>query len=307
MASSTVTPATGERTLLMARWALVVLWVTMPFVIGPALAEALAERSEAVQRVDSIAAWLLWGLGVVATLVPSTVSLTTVRVLVPAAVAAAGAALVAGASTTTGLVAAAAGLITAAVAMQPGVGHVFANGSSYGDERRYLLRPPAALFLGPIELAWAALVAGVVTGPMLLAAQAWVAGGAALVVGWPVAALVARSLHGLTRRWLVFVPAGLVVHDYSTLVESAMVQRREIARVARAEPGTDAADLTGGAFGATVQLDFSVHVPVTPRPADRPGSGTVAESQPMTSILVAPTRTAAVLREATARRLPVAA
>ncbi len=289
----------------VARWALVVVWVSLPFTAGPAFAEALAERSLPVQRVDAIGLWLLWAGGLVAALVPTTASLTALRILAPASLAGVVVAAVAGARGTAVVVAAMAVTMTVTVlVLLPRVGDRFANGSSYGDERRFLLKPPAALVLGPIPLAWALVVAGTAAGPMLLAASAWVAGAAALVVGWPLAALLVRSLHGLTRRWLVFVPAGMVVHDATTLVESAMVQRREIAGVSRARADTDARDLTAGAAGGAVELAFSVHVPITPRPPGRPG-GAVAEAVPVTAVLVAPTRIDAVLAEAAERRLPV--
>ena len=56
----------------------------------------------------------------------------------------------------------------------------------------------------------AALAAGVVTGPQLLADRQWLIGGVAVAVGAAVGAVGARQLHLLSRRWLVFVPAGVV-------------------------------------------------------------------------------------------------
>ena len=61
------------------------------------------------------------------------------------------------------------------------------QGSAYGDEARFLLRPPTALLLGPIPVAWA-LMAASATGPMLLACGEWVAGAIVCVVGLPLAA-----------------------------------------------------------------------------------------------------------------------
>ena len=72
---------------------------------------------------------------------------------------------------------------------------------------------PVALLLGPIELAWIAIVGPVAIAPVLLAARQWFAGGALLVVAAIVVRPALRSLHQLARRWIVFVPAGVVVHD----------------------------------------------------------------------------------------------
>ena len=287
------------------RWLLVAAWLSLPFTTGSAVAAALADRSEAVQRIDSTGAWLVWGAGLVAALVPTTVSLTAVRIVAPATLVAAVVAVAAGAGGATAVVGVAGALVVTLVALRREVGDAFVNGSSYGDERRFLLAPPGAVAIAPLPLAWVGTVAGVAAGPMLLAAGQWVIGGFALVVGWALAALLARALHGLSRRWLVFVPAGLVVHDQSTLVESAMVQRREVASISRALAGTQAHDLTAGALGGAVELAFSVHVPITPRPPGRPGSGAVAETVPATALLVAPTRIDAVLAEAAERQLPV--
>lgn len=287
------------------RWLLVAAWLSLPFTTGSAVAAAVADRSEAVQRIDSTGAWLVWGAGLVAALVPTTVSLTAVRIVAPATLVAAVVAVAAGAGGATAVVGVAGALVVTLVALRREVGDAFVNGSSYGDERRFLLAPPGAVAIAPLPLAWVGTVAGVAAGPMLLAAGQWVIGGFALVVGWALAALLARALHGLSRRWLVFVPAGLVVHDQSTLVESAMVQRREVASMSRALAGTQAHDLTAGALGGAVELAFSVHVPITPRPPGRPGSGAVAETVPATALLVAPTRIDAVLAEAAERQLPV--
>ena len=104
----------------------------------------------------------------------------------------------------------------------PTTGDVLLNGSSYGHERRLPLRVPGPVLLGPLVLAWAAIVAPLVAGPLLLAARAWIAGAAVLVLGLPLAAVGVRSLHGLARRWLVLVPAGLVLHDHQALVEPVL-------------------------------------------------------------------------------------
>jgi hypothetical protein len=289
----TVTP---ERA---GRWVVLVAWAGLLVSTGPALAEALAGHGRA-EQVASGGLWAAWAAVIGALLVPRTVSLTAVRIVVPAAVPAAAWATseTAGAGlrvdATVGLVLA---LVAAGVVLSALVGDVFVNGSSYGDERRFPMRPPAALLAGPVPLAWAVTVAGVVTGPLLLAAGNTVAGIAALVVGLPAAAAAARALHGLSRRWLVFVPAGFVVHDPLTLAEPVLCTRHSVSRVAPALAGSDAVDLTAGARGLAVQVDLSEPAPA----ARRSPAGSVE----LTSFLVSPTRPGAVLREARRRRLPV--
>src|SRR5439155_11041237 len=93
------------------------------------------------------------------------------------------------------------------------VATVFANGPAYPNERRFPLRAPAALLVLLAPLAWAVAVAGLTTGPLLLAARQWAAGAVASIAGFALAGVMIRALHTLSRRWAVLVPAGLVLHD----------------------------------------------------------------------------------------------
>ena len=289
------------------RWAFPVVWVLLPFVAGPALAAALDRRSAAFRTAASVGLWLIWGATLVAALVPRTVTLTAIRIVAPAAVVAAGWA--AAANPDRGWADAAALAATAlatAVALSPGTGDAFANGSSYGDERRFPLRAPGALLLGPIEVAWVVAVAGAVSGPLLLATGQWVLGALVTLVGWPLAAGASRVLHGLSRRWLVLTPAGVVVHDPMVVVEAMLVLRRHLAALRPAPAGTTARDLTMGAPGVALEIDLTEAIPITVRPARRPGQKPPpVESQDVDAVLVTPSRPGVVLLEAAERHLPV--
>jgi hypothetical protein len=287
----------------LARWAPAVVWGSLALLAGPAFAAALDPRSRPVQVVASVGLWAIWALVLVGTLVPRTVSLTLLRIACPAALAAAGwAALATPEPGWRDALALGATALATVVALAPGTGAAFVNGSSYGAEVRLPLRPPGPLLLGPIEAAWLAVVAGVVTGPLLLAAGQWAAGGIALVVGLPVAALGTRSLHGLARRWVVFVPAGMVIVDPATLTDSLLVQRRVIANLGPAPADTTARDLTAGALGLALQLDLTEPQTLVPRPTSRGGS---VAFEDVGAVLFTPTRPGRVLAEARAQRLPV--
>ena len=120
-------------------------------------------------------------------------------------------------------------LVAALAAFWPGTGEAFVAGSSYGDERRHAAAGPRApCSPGRWPLAWAVAVAGVAAGPLLLAARQWVAGAAALAAGLPAAGVAVRSMHTLARRWLVFVPNGVVVHDPLALAEPVLLRRAEV-------------------------------------------------------------------------------
>lgn len=281
-------------------WALRLAWLAAPLLVGPALGHALDERSSGVQAVASGLAWGGWVAVLVATLVPRASSLTAIRLGVPGALAvAAWSAGLAGADEAggRGVVAVAAGAATLAVSLAPGVGDAFVNGSSYGSERRFALRCPPLLALLAVG-AWSLAAAGATAGPLLLAAERWVAGAVALVVGLPVAAVGARAVHGLSRRWLVLVPSGLVVHDPLARPDSVMAPRPLITHLGPAPEGTEALDLTLGAPGLALELVTSEPLPVTVR------RGRSLETREATRVLVTPVRPAAVMAEAASRSIP---
>ena len=293
--------------VLLRKWAFAVVWVTLPFIAGPALADTLDPRSPMFRTVVSVALWVVWGATLLAALVPRTVTLTAIRIVAPASVAAViwGAAVTPSAGPAD-LVAIVVTAVATAVALLPTTGDEYVNGSSYGDERRFPLRAPLALLLGPIELAWAVVVVGVVGGPLLLAAQVWAVGALALLIGWPLAWWVVRSLHTLSRRWLVFTPAGLVLHDQLVVVEAMLVVRRQLASIAPALADTTARDLTLASPGLVLEIRMTEPLAISPTPARRVrGEQPGVVSTDVDAVLVTPTRPGVVLTEATRRRLPV--
>lgn len=280
-------------------WLVRLLWLAAPFTVGEALAQALADAGTGVQAVAAVGSWAAWASGLAATFVAHPVSLTTLRVLAPAALAAAGATALAGAGTWP-LALAWAG-VAAGATFAPGWGTWCVNGPAYPNERRLLLRPPAGLLAGPLALAWALVVAGAAAGPLLAGAGRWLPALPAAAVGWPVAVVLARALHLLARRWVVFVPAGMVVHDPMTLDAPVLLARGAIARLGPAPAGTEALDLTQRTPGLVleVRLDAPVDLVLV-----RPGSRSV-ETVSATGLLLAPTRPGALLEEARRRRIAV--
>jgi hypothetical protein len=284
----------------LGAWPARVTWLVLPVLLGPAVGDALDDASRPVQVVASIGLWLGWAAVLVATLVPTTVSLTALRVAAPAAVVAAVAAVVAdgaSAATVVGLVGA---LLAALAAFWPGTGEAFVAGSSYGDERRMPLRVPGPLLAGPLVLVWAAAATGVAAGPLLLAARQWIAGAAVLAVGLPVAVVAIRSLHTLARRWLVFVPNGVVVHDPLALAEPVLLRRADVRSFGPAAADTAALDLTRSALGLALEITLAAPVSVVLARGGRHG---VSEATTAAALLVSPTRPGAVLAEARRRRL----
>ena len=275
-------------------------WVLLPLALGPAVAEALHDLSPGPRSTASIALWLLWAVGLTVTLVPLPATLTALRLGVPALAAVALWSAPAGTDafrTTAGL---AATTLVVAAAFSASTSDRFVDGASYGDERRFLLRTPGpvVLMLGP--MATLAALAGLAIGPVLLLDARWVAGGLAAALGVPTTALAVRSLHRLSRRWIVLVPAGLVLHDHLALAEPTLLQRAGLARIGPAAVDTDAADFTQQARG--LALEVRCREPHDVLPA---GRGRTTEVAAIEAFLCSPNRPDVVLDEAGRRRLPV--
>ena len=294
-------PHLPDRTRLFP-WLLRAAWVVLPLTAGPALASGLRGHSHPVQVVAAVLLWLGWAAVLVGTLVPHPLGLTALRLAAPAAVAAAAVAAGTGKPSPLALAGAvASALVAMAVALAPETGRQYVNGPAYPNERRYPLRVPGPLLLGPLELAGAVAVGVPVAGAVLLAARAWVAGGLVLAIGLPAALVLGRSLHNLSRRWLVFVPAGVVLHDPLTLHDPVLFERREIEVLRPAPADSDSLDLTQGAPGLALELVLRQKVAmVLMKPGRRGG-----ESGSSARLLFTPTRPGAVLAEAAGRRLPV--
>lgn len=269
----------------MLVWVLRGVWLAQ--LIGLAVyGDALADHSRPVQVTATIGLWLGWATVLTALLVPSTVSLTTARLVVPVAPVVAGWALVEGGDAVVGGLAVALGVLATVLALSGEVGEVFVQASAYGDERRVPLRPPGPM-LPVVAVAWAVWAAAVLAGPLLLAARAWVPGTLVTALAVALGAVLPQRFHRLSRRWLVVVPAGLVLHDHVVLAETAMFRARQVRSWALAEVGTEAADLTGGALGPALELTLAepatVVLAATP---SHPGGRALH----VRSLLVSPTR-----------------
>ncbi len=283
-------------------WLLRAAWVSLPFLAGSAFGAALHPYREPVRVVATALLWAGWTVVLIGTLVPWPIGLTALRVAAPAGAAGAIAAAITNRpSTVASLLAVAITLAVVVLALAPATGRLYVNGPAYPNERRFPLAIPAPLLLGPVEVAWAVTVGAPSAGLLLLAARAWVAGALVLAVGLPAAVILARALHSLSRRWVVFVPAGLVLHDPLALGEPVLFERQVIETLRPAPSGSDSLDLTQRAAGLALELVLVEKVPMVLTRPGQPGG----QSGSSARLMFTPTRSGLVLQEASTRRLPV--
>jgi hypothetical protein len=286
-------------------WLLRVAWVTLPLTAGPAAAAATASWSDGPRIAVATLLWLAWAAGLLATLAPRPQTLTALRVIAPALVVAAVLAAIDGSPSTLATVGALAGTIVCfTLASGHDIASAAANALAYGDEQRFPLRIPPALFLGPLPAARLLVAAGVVTPVLLLADGEIVVGIVALVVGAVLVSVLSRSLESLSRRWAVLVPAGFVVVDPLTLADPVLFLREHVRQLApepaaAVPPGV--LDLRLGAGAGSVSARFDAPIDLVRAARGRRGGETVETEE----IRFAVVRRDEMLRLAAGRRLPV--
>lgn len=284
-------------------WIFRVVWLVLPFVCGPLFAAALEDTAELFERGAAILLWISWAALLIALMVPRTETLTAIRI-VPFAGAAAAiwAALDArnDANATTVAVGLVATGVAAAMSLRPPVTDAFADGSSYGDERRFLLSTPGPLLLGPLALVWVAIVVGAATGPLLLLAERWIIGALTLIAGWALVWFAVPIMHRLSNRWLVFVPAGMVVHDKTALREPQLFRVEDIELLGPAPLDSEEQDLTLDALGLALRVSLKEESKII-----RNARGQSIDLTEITGFLVSPNRPGAVVEEARLRGYPI--
>jgi hypothetical protein len=283
-------------------WAIRVAWLVLPLAAGPALADALDDASRPVQLVASAGLWLGWAAVLAATLVPRAASLTVVRLAAPAALAATVAAAVRGPAGGDDAIALGAGVAAVAAAWWGVTADAFVDGSSYGDERRFSLRSPPSLLLGPAPVAWVLAVLVPAAAALFLAATVWIPGAVLAVVGAIGIRLGVPALHRLSLRWLVLVPAGLVVHDRIALPDPILLRRSKLAGIRPASADVDgngSIDLTLGATGLI--LEVALREPTALPMASGAGRSRQVLTVVGDRVLVAPSRPGAFIVAAASR------
>ena len=237
---SPLRPARIAASVVLVAW--VVLALSSPW-------QAIADdASRPVAWVALTWGWLLWtGVGA-SLLVPSPMSLTIVRIVIPLSVVVS---LVASPP-----LAVLCSVVAFIVSASPVFVDAMVQGGAYGDETRFALRTPLP-YVVPAVIAWLLYTAALIGGSLFLAARQYVVGAALVALGVFLSRSIPQRLHRLARRWLVLVPVGIVVHDHLVLHETIMAHTEKILSVTRTSDVGEAADLTGGVFGDRLTIALS--------------------------------------------------
>ena len=274
-------------------WSMRILVGCLPFV-GAGVGALLETRSTAIQIVGVVLAWLIWGLIVLASFISHPISLTVLRMGSPVVASF----LVFIATTYQGstlqVINAAIGFAVLLISFSAEIGSIYVQASAYGDERRFLLRPPVA-FVAPVAISVVIVDFFIIATPMFFAARIWLAGAISLIGLAACIKFMAPRIHQLSRRWLVFVPAGFVVHDEIVLSINLMIKKQELVDIQLARDDTQAADLSALTWGVPLELSFNKTLDVSLTAIGARHLKAVSAIH-ATSIIIAPSRPGAVLR-----------
>lgn len=283
-------------------WVARVAWILVAVIGGSAVESAVDGRSSATAWTAAIGGWGLWAVGALGLAIASVWSLTVVRIVVPMSLVATITAGIGGATAIDLVLLGGPTVVAAAAVMTAEFGRQWVQASAYGDEERFPLRFPVGAGLAAI-ISWLVWAPTLIAGPLLVAAESWIAGVLLCVLALAGAVLLGPRWHRLSLRWFVLVPAGVVVHDPVVLADTFPLRTAQVASIRLAAADTEAADLTGPASGYAVEVATteSVTAVFAFTPAEPNG-----KAIHLRSFLIAPSRPGRALRSARARGLPVA-
>ena len=279
-----------------------VIWISLPLICGPSLADSFNDFKLLLRTTVSISLWTFWVLILLSTLIATPISLAIIRIGAPAAAALSLWSALETSGSVSGIIGLAASAIAACVALSAPLGDRFSDGASYGDERRFLLRAPGPvlLLLGP--LAWLTSVAGLTVGPILLLNKNFLFGSLISLCGFPLAALASNAIYQLGKRWLVLVPAGILLHDHLSVGDPTLIPRNQLANFSPAKVETNALDLSQNSFGLSLEIRCLTPLSMMLRTGTKK---TTNETSIVESFLINPVRPNVLLAEAQKRGLRV--
>ena len=198
-------------------------------------------------------AWILWAVVAIGTWIHHPISLTTIRCLAPIAVFYSAVYALSESLSSLNIAVVTCGIISLMLMYTADYGSAHVQAGAYGNERRFLLRIPAPVVL-PTLITWALFATVLVVLENAVQSENYVLGIPLLLALIAMSWKFAPQMHRLSKRWLVRVPAGWVVHDNLMLAENLLIRSHNLSSMDYALQGTDALDLSGLTRGVPIQL-----------------------------------------------------
>ncbi len=274
-------------------WALRVLVGCLPF-IGAEVSALLDGQSTSTQTTGTCLAWLVWGAIVIASFVTHPITLTLLRIGTPVISSFLIVVAATQGASSLQIISAAVGIAILLLSFSAELGGVYIQASAYGDEKRFALRPPVVL-VAPVVIATLVVDVSIISAPLLLAENNWLAAASALFGSIISVKYLIPRIHKLSRRWLVFVPAGLVVHDEIVLSMNLLIKKQDLNQMQLARDNSSAADLSALTWGVPLELSFNKPLDVSLSAIGARHLKAVSAIHAQ-SVLIAASRPGAVLR-----------
>ena len=269
-----------------------ILLSCLPF-IGAEVGGLLDDRSDAVQITGTALAWAVWGVVVIASYISHPITLTVLRIGIPVITGFMIFVAVTQGFSGSQIISAAVSVAVLLLSFSAEIGGIYVQASAYGDEKRFALRPPVVL-VAPILLSTMVADLSIIALPLLVAARNWTVAAVALVGLYLSVRYLLPRIHLLSRRWLVFVPAGVVVHDEIVLSINLMIKKQDLIQIQLARDNSAAADLSALTWGVPLEFSFNKPLDVALSSIGAKHLNSVSAIH-ATSIIIAPSRPGAVL------------
>ena len=228
-----------QRLLTHIAWPIRVLWIA--FALAP--------------NGFGVVAWILWAVVAIGTWIHHPISLTTIRCLAPIAVVYSAVYALSESLSSLNIAVVTCGIVSLMLMYTADYGSAHVQAGAYGNERRFLLRIPAPVVL-PTLITWALFATVLVVLENAVQSENYVLSIPLLLALIAMSWKFAPQMHRLSKRWLVRVPAGWVVHDDLLLAENLLVRSHNLVAIDFALAESDALDLSGMTRGVPIQISL---------------------------------------------------
>ena len=228
-----------QRLLTHIAWPVRVLWIA--FALAP--------------NGFGVVAWILWAVVAIGTWIHHPISLTTIRCLAPIVVFYSVVYALSESLSSLNIAVVTCGIISLMLMFTADYGSAHVQAGAYGNERRFLLRIPAPVVL-PTLITWALFATVLVVLENAVQSENYVLSIPLLLALIAMSWKFAPQMHRLSKRWLVRVPAGWVVHDDLMLAENLLIRSHNLTAMDFALADSEALDLSGMTRGVPIQISL---------------------------------------------------